>query len=371
MFDFAVLNGNKYKLKVKNGWIAPTVFWFVAVGEPGTMKSHPISTILQPISDLDRQSKKVFDEELKEWESNDSKGRKPKYKQLLISDYTLEALHEVHSHNRRGIGLYKDEIVGFLNDMNKYRKGSDEQFWLESFNNKSYTVNRVSKDPIRIDDININIIGSIQPAVLGEVAKTYAGNGLIDRFLYTAAEENIYPMGSDDINPDWFAYWKHYVDRMNDICSYIDTDSSVTLEMPAETLQEMIRADLDFVTMQNSDEETYEIKNYLSKMKTYLPRFALLLCLIEVVVNNLDSILVTPKHMCDAKKLCFYFIASARNVFNEADKSEEITTVKKTMANMSKAEKIIALHQKGYKQKDISKQLKTSKSYVSRTINAQ
>lgn len=370
MYTISVLNGNRHKLRVKNGWIAPTVFWFVAVGEPGTMKSHPISTVIAPLNQIDKESKRIYDEEFREWEANDSKGKKPRFNQLLIGDYTLEALHEVHSYNRRGIGMYKDEIIGFLNDMNKYRKGSDEQFWLESFNNKSYTVNRVSKEPIRIDDININIIGSIQPLLLSGVAKQYAGNGLVDRFLYTAAEDDIFPMCTDDISPEWFQWWEDTCKYIHRQCPYQDETSTIVLPMPDETLQEMIRADLRFVQMQISDEETFEIKNYLSKMKTYLPRFALLLGLMDFFMNDYPELTITPCHMRNAERICHYFIQSARNVFSDADKSEEITTIKKTLTAMTKAEKVLMLHQKGYKQKDIAKELKTSKSYVSRVLKS-
>jgi hypothetical protein len=52
---------------------------------------------------------------------------KPGFKQTIVSDSTLEALHVVHSINKTRICFYKDELVGFLNDMNRYRKGSDEQ----------------------------------------------------------------------------------------------------------------------------------------------------------------------------------------------------------------------------------------------------
>ena len=81
--------------------------------------------------------------------------------------------------------------------MNKYRKGSDEEFWLESFNNGSYIVNRVTKEPIMVENININIIGTIQHDVLHKVVTDYAGNGLIDRYLSTSAEDKVYPLTSD------------------------------------------------------------------------------------------------------------------------------------------------------------------------------
>ncbi len=87
--------------------------------------------------------------------------------------------------------------------MNRYRKGSDEQFWLESFNNGSYIVNRVTKEPLLIEDTHINIIGTIQPDILNGIISQHGANGLTDRFLYTSNETNIYPISLEDINPMW------------------------------------------------------------------------------------------------------------------------------------------------------------------------
>lgn len=367
LFVFATVNGNKYKLRVKNGWIAPTVFWFMAVGEPGTMKTHPLGSIIRPLSQIDKASKQRYDMEMDEWNRQEQKAKKPRFNQILLSDYTIEALHEVHAYNKRGLGLYKDEIVGFLNDMNKYRKGSDEQFWLESFNNSSYQINRVSKEPIRLDDIMINVIGSIQPLVLSKVAKDYAGNGLIDRFLYTAAELEIYPMGTDDINQEWFEWWTSVVMRANDLFDYRDTHDGVILEMTDDAMAEMIATDAEFVRMQTSDEETNEIKTYLSKMKTYLPRFALIIALMDTLFTGIDAE-VTGHHFRQARLVCDYFIRSARAVFTEAETAQEIANVRKAKATETKADQILHLSGKGFKNSEIAKALKTPASYVSKVI---
>jgi hypothetical protein len=368
MFAIATLNGNKYKLRVKNGWTAPTIFWFMVVGEPGTMKSHPVSTMLEPIRKIDKESKLIYDAAIKDWEQQEKKPRKPQFRQSLVSDYTLEALHEVHSYNKRGLGLYKDEIVGFVNDMNKYRKGSDEQFWLESFNNSSYIINRKGADPIMINDININIIGSIQPIVLSEIAKRYNGNGLIDRFLYTQAEDAIHAMSLDDIGSQYFTWWNLLMRYANDQFEYLDEQDSVTLDLDHDVLQEMIKIDSRLVDMQRSDDEVYEIRNYISKMKTYLPRFALLLSIMDYLCGEAESIRVTVQHMKSSRRIIEYFLQSARAVFFEADRKEEISQVRQSLKALTKAEKIVHLARKGYKQKDICLELKTPPSYVSKVL---
>jgi hypothetical protein len=370
IFNIATLNGNKYKLRVKNGWIAPTTFWFAGVGEPGTMKTHPISSMIDPLRKMDKENKLVNDLELSSWEQNEKKGKKPRFRQMLVMDYTLESIHDIHSFNPRGLGLYKDELVGFLNDMNKYRKGSDEQFWLESFNNKSYMVNRVTKDPLLIDNIMINIIGTIQPDVLLEVATANNGNGLIDRFLYTTAETEIYPMSLTDIDSKWISVYAKDMEVFNNHFAYTSTEDTELFEMTQDALLRMVEIDGEFCTIQKSEDETTGIRNYVNKMKTYLPRFALIVAIMQILYEG-GALEVDVDHMNKAKRLCDYFINSARFVFDQAEKTQEINNVKRSMqaSGLTKAEQIIKLNQKGFKNVDISRQLKTPTSYVSKILN--
>jgi len=363
----ATLNGNKYKFRVKNGWTAATTFWFAAVGEPGTMKSHPIETMIAPIKQIDRLSKFEYDQEFAKYEMNDYKGIKPKYKQILVSDSTLEALHIIHNINRRGIGLFKDELIGFLNDMNRYRKGSDEQFWLESFNNKSYVVNRVTREPILIEDTMINILGSIQPTILTRLTKDFAGNGMIDRFLFTTNETGIYPISKRDIDPEWMDWWKDTLIKFNDFCFYTCSEDTVLIEMSTDALDCFIEADKYFCSLQTSDTETNALKNYVSKMKTYLPRFALVFWLLDTIFTGSETS-ITSRQMIRAQRICEYFIASAREVFDDSDKRQELDDVTTIMRGQTKLEKIIALHNKGFKNNEIARKLNTPASYVSKTI---
>jgi len=372
MFTIASVNGNSTKLRVKNGWIAPTVFWFAVVGEPGTMKSHPISTMIEPLKDIDKYNKSIYDNEIKEWEADEKKGRKPGFKQIIVTDYTLESLHEIHNRNTRGLGLYRDELVGFLGDMNKYRKGSDEQFWLESFNNKSYIINRVTKDPVLIDNTMINIIGSIQPQVLANVVANNADNGLVDRFLFTSAESEIYPLSLNDVDMDVIRFYTNSIHTINAASKYDKEEGPTLLEMSKEALFKMIEIDTRLCEIQRSDDETNGIKNYINKMKTYLPRFALLLFIIDYFYDeNIADTMIELDHMNRAEHLVNYFINSARGIFNASEKTNEITVVNRIMKQqgMTKAEQIKKLHQKGYSGVDIAKIIKSPASYVSKVLS--
>jgi hypothetical protein len=369
MFTIATMNGNRYKLQVKRGWEAPTIFWFACVGYPGTIKTHPVKTLTRPMVDLDIASKRMYDEEMRHYDPDaKQKTPKPRFKQLLISDYTIEALHSIHDINKRGIGLYKDELKGFLNDMNKYRKGSDEEFWLESFNNGSYIVNRVTKEPVMINNICINIIGTIQHDVLTKVVTEYAGNGLIDRFLFTASESTVYNITHHEIDPDLTHTWNWLILELNRIFDYTDSPCTQIIKMSKETFKVYQEIDSEYVQNQNSEDFPQEIKNYLSKMKTYVPRFALLLGIMDSLQDG-SQVHVLPIHMVNAKKIADYFVKTAQNVYQVNASFMEIKEIEQTMRGLAKKEKISKLSDKGFRQTELAKYFGISRQAVSKILN--
>lgn len=369
MFTIATLNGNKYKLKVKNGWEASTVFWFACVGYPGTIKTHPVKTIIKPLSQIDADSKRVYDEQMRHYDP-DAKPRqpKPKFKQMLISDYTIEALHSIHDINKRGVGLYKDELKGFLNDMNKYRKGSDEEFWLESFNNGSYIVNRVTKEPVMVNDICINIIGTIQHDVLNKMITEMEDNGFTDRILFTASETKVHPLTADEIPEDFAKEWAQLTHEMNKNYEYLDSESTEVLTMDQETFATYQAIDLEYVEMQKSEETNQKIVNYLSKLKTYVPRFALLLAIMDSVDGTFE-IEVNTNHMVRAKKIADYFLKTAKTIYASNDTQKDIKEMESAMRGVKRSDKIIKLHEKGVKQSELSKYFGISRQAVSKILH--
>jgi len=374
MSAYATANGNKYKLYVKGNWQAPSIFWFVAVGAPGTNKTHPIKTILQPLIEADFESKRVYDGEMAEYEKSDKKEKKPQFRQHIMQDYTIEALHLVHSINPKGICIYKDEIKGFLMDMNKYKaggKGSDEQFWLDSFNNGSFTINRVSREPLSIANICINLIGTIQPDVLEGVIADYKGSGLVDRFLFTRAETIVRPMSRTDIDPKVLQTWQ---DNIHSILNhpemqYMDKQDTITLRMDDQAMQLYYDFEEWLTDFQNNPDETIKMKSYMSKIKGYYPRFILILTLMDMFAEGIEPE-VTTDIIKRAQAVVKYFISTARAVFAESEETSENKSVLAALNGKTKVEKIQILHKRGMKNADKAKMLETYPSYVSKVLRS-
>jgi hypothetical protein len=366
----SIVVGNKLKLKVKNGWNAPLIFWFAIVGDRGTMKSHPIAGTLKPIKEIDKKNYDLYINQLNDYNNLQEKEKKneykPEYKQIIVQDSTLEALHRVHRYNPRGIGLYKDELVGFINDMNKYRGGSDEQFWLESFNNKSLIINRATKDPMLLENTCINIIGTIQPDVLISLASKHTDNGLLDRFLYTRTERDIHVLSLDDVDDSITEYYNNVINEFNTYFNYYKSGDEYILTMTHEQMQIYRHYDQLIVDMQKSDEETYQLASYLSKARTYFPRFVLLCAVLNMIEGN--ELQINDNCIHNAWKITDYFTRSARDLFSETVTKNEIMEIKSTLKGKTTPEKIRELIRKGLNNTQIAHELGISKQYIGRII---
>jgi hypothetical protein len=82
----------------------------------------------------------------------------------------------------RSVLLRRDELSGWLGNMNKYSGGGDRAFWLEAYGGRSYTVERVKRpEPITVDRLTVGIIGTIQPDRLSTLLLNGDDDGLLAR----------------------------------------------------------------------------------------------------------------------------------------------------------------------------------------------
>jgi hypothetical protein len=117
---------------------------------------------------------------------------RPLLKQVMTNDVTIEKLAVIMSQNPRGVIRMWDELSGFIQTMNQYHggHGADRQFYLSGWSGSPVQVDRKSLDtPIIVREPFINILGGIQPDMLGSLEDERGReDGFIHRFLFS------YPM---------------------------------------------------------------------------------------------------------------------------------------------------------------------------------
>jgi hypothetical protein len=254
----------------------------------------------------------------------------------------------VHSWNENGLGLYKDEMSGFYGAINQYKggKGTDESFWLESFSNGSYIVNRKNAEPISIDNIFVNIIGTIQPDVLKEIVVATKDSGFADRFLYTEALKDIEMFSRNKVEKEILDSYELLID---DMCEDISAmKKTVMLGMNDECLDLLVEFQNEYQILKTSDDIEKSMVNYLSKLITYLGRFVLILAIIESYVEQ-TTMEVKRSHVENAKRICDYFFNASKEMWNASEKAFEAEKLVQISGAMNKTDKATALINAGIK----------------------
>lgn len=105
----------------------------------------------------------------------------------MVSDITVEKLGEIENQNNNGVLQYRDELSGFLANLEKDSEQPARSFYLEGFNGTgSYTVDRIMRGSLFIENHCLSVMGGIQPDKLEMyLEKTMRGlgnDGLIQRF---------------------------------------------------------------------------------------------------------------------------------------------------------------------------------------------
>jgi hypothetical protein len=357
MWMLSIIIGNSIKIQVKRGWVESGILWMAIVGRPGVGKTPNINNIIFPLQKANNNEIKTYIKRMdafREYMEKDKKERegeeqlkRPIKTQFIASDITLEALVELHEENKNAVGVFKDELAGWLKDMNKYRAGSDLEFWLSSWSNKGVALNRKTSKSSFVESPVIPILGGIQPGILNQFyTEENKDNGFIDRILTCYPDLDVEEYNDNEMDADLLQWYEDFIidmyqkvkrhvviyDNDNEIQSIIATFSS-------QAQLEWKRIFNDITSMQNSPMENEYMKSMLPKQKSYIPRFALL-------INTLDSMtsedsfpidFISKDSLLKAERLSKYFINMAKKIKLQSTETFEL---KKVMAvNKQKSKK--------------------------------
>jgi hypothetical protein len=185
----------------------------MAIGLPSSGKSPALDAVLQPLRAVEAPLRRAAEAEAKAWaekaevaamaeaawrnrvqkaiEAGKSPpprppeadaGPAPHVPRLFVNDCTIERLGIIAERQPRGVLQVRDELSGWLESMQRYSGGSDRPFWLEAYGGRSYTVERMSRQPLTIPRLSIGVTGGIQPDRLKSLLFKTGDDGLLARF---------------------------------------------------------------------------------------------------------------------------------------------------------------------------------------------
>lgn len=388
----SVILGNSIHIEVKRGWSEPCNIWVAIVGKAGLGKSPSISNIIRPIQKINSKNitqyikdyKKFneYEKLTKEEKKSVEEQHKPVKSQFIANDITLEALVDLHEQSKNAVGVFKDELNGWFKDMNKYREGSDLEFWLSTWSGKSVVVNRMTRAGSFVDKPLIPVLGGIQPSILNTFyTDENKDNGFVDRMLLTFPALEIEMYNDNELPLDVVLWYENamtaFYDHVKRNCIVYDEDMEIVpypSKLSPEAKTEWIRIFNAITTAQRSDDENEYMKSMLPKQKSYIPRFALLIHSLDCFIHERpfhDMLLISKDAMLKAEKLSKYFIAMAKKIKVNSIEVSELKSVITTNKTKTPKEKFVEMFRSNpeLNKVEASELLSVSRTQIYRWVN--
>jgi hypothetical protein len=345
LWVLSMVVGNTHVIEVKPGWKENAQVWIALVGKPGIGKTPSVNQMISPLKALNIKLQKDYQRKMQEYsyyESLEKKEKelavevkKPRSQQFIVGDVTLEALVDLHEENPNGVGVFKDELAGWFKDMNKYRQGSDLEFWLSCWSGQSISLNRKTSKSSFVDKPFIPVIGGIQPSIFDEFTTgVNKENGFIDRMLISYPLLTVSKYNENFMDSVAILWYNDFIQKFkSDIIKYFlkfdDKDEIIqtVVKFNDESRKEWIRIHDKITDLQNSDDENEYMKSMLPKQKSYIPRFALLLNIMwSYIDDEYSADQIHKNSILNAEKLSSYFVDMAKIV--KQDSKEKIELLK-------------------------------------------
>lgn len=289
------------KATIKHGnYINRPCLWLSVVAVSGFNKSEPMSKMLWPLESINKELIHDSSKAFYDWKSNGENGTPPSKRQIIISDSTPEKRNELLNNN--GLILYRDEIYGFIKDLNRYNQSGEVETLLSIWSGKSFAVDRKTTRSFFVSDPFLCICGGIQPEMIQDAfgGKGFEGSGFLARWLFLWIADAKVPerineeVISKDIENDWYSLIQDLW-RMPEREYLLNNDASDLYQGYMKTTAEIM----------NDHGCDNDIRSMLAKMRIYLLRLALIIHLLRNGSNS--SVYIDGYTMNAALKTCNSF----------------------------------------------------------------
>lgn len=235
----AIGRGIAVALKEHGRWYERPVLWGCVIGRPSSGKSPALSPARGMLERLAGEERKAHESAIQRYEvaamvaeakranakeaiRKAVKGGEamnaealaegalftdeaPAEPRIVVNDATVEKLGELLNANPRGLVQFRDELAGWLANLDREGRESDRAFWLECWNGTgAFTVDRIGRGTVRIEACAVSILGGMQPGKLGEYVRGAIRGGFSDDGMMQRFQLSVFP----DLPASW-----RYCDR--------------------------------------------------------------------------------------------------------------------------------------------------------------
>jgi hypothetical protein len=262
------------------------------------------------------------------------------FRQIITTDITIEALGTMLNTNPHGVGVIKDELIGWLKGMNQYRGGAGEDMekFLSCYSRAPFYINRKSSPfPLQIDSPFVTVIGGLQNDLLPEIAKD-KNTGFIDRILLSAPERIPARSSEHEISDEVMKNYRDFIVNMHHSLSNVfknDIKNRIVVRFSENAYSRWKEWHKSHCAEMNN-EMPYYLQGAWSKLEAYTARFCLLLERLRCADKNVNIETISLESIEGAIKLSDYFKAHARIVYDLMNSSDMDKKVAKAVAWIKK-----------------------------------
>jgi hypothetical protein len=273
------LVGTARRVQASKPWSEPFTCWTAIVGVSGAGKTPGLDVTKRALAEIEYERQTKIAELRRQHETNAERA-KAKFKawkeaveaankkgeatppmpsdadvpddfispRLYVADATIQKLAMLLVARPSGLLLISDELASLFLNMTRYASGgSDREFWIESWNGKSYPIDRVGRPPLSIPHLLIGITGGFQP---DKLARSFKGDqdGLYARCLFGWPAKAAYQPLTDAV-AEVETEFKNALIRLIDLTADDGGDLIVTavpLSAEARASFEEFRKEVDF-----------------------------------------------------------------------------------------------------------------------------
>lgn len=320
--------------------------WACLTGISSSGKSLALAAAYKPLNDI----QKDFDREYDDNKVSEEERRFVKMKTTVYRDSHIPTLiRDILPDNAKGVAKFADELLEWINGLNGYSKkeGTDEQFWISSWNCAKYSGIRSGKNKFTIESPFVNLYGGIQPSVLYKLFKNdRATTGFIFRLLFASPTESrvCEPDTSFQIPEEFEAVHNEAIRRLYfelPVTDMYEKPKSCVISEESDILYKTWCTKRTRKTNGLTDIYEREIaSSILGKIKEYALRFAAILHLMDRAFEK-DSFfeykeVIDISTMKRALLLADYFYDSAEQTYKYVDSKITAPPEVMLMANLFK-----------------------------------
>lgn len=231
----AVIGGRlSIRPKQLDNWTVTPNLWGMIIGRPSTLKSPAMAAALAPLNALEREAHAKFQADLVNYEvqmaahavtvgntKNQGRGKngrgqppgvlatnlaavmqqrpaQPVHMRYVVNDVTVEKLGEILADNPNGVLMFRDELKGFLAELDGEENATKRAFALQAWSGDGgYNFDRIGRGHVRIQRAILSVLGTTQPGVIEAYLDAAMRGGIGDDGLIQRFQLAVYPEEPD------------------------------------------------------------------------------------------------------------------------------------------------------------------------------